>query len=390
ALRADLTGDAGDLARERRELVDHRVDGLFELEDLAARVHPDLLAQVALGDRGRDLGDRADLDGEVGGHDVDRLGEVLPRAGHALHVGLPAEAALGAHLAGHPGDLAREVRQRVDHGVDGVFQLEDLTARVHGDLLAQVALGDRGGHLGDRTDLAGQVARHEVHRVGQVPPGAADTGNRRLPAEYPLGAHLTRHPGDLPGERGELVHHRVDGVFQLEDLTARVHGDLLAQVALGDRGRDLGDVADLAGQVARHEVHRVGQVPPGAADTGNLRLPAQPALGAHLAGHPGDLAGERGQRVDHAVDGLGERGDLALGLDGDLLAQVAPGDRGGDLGDGPDLPGEVARHRVDRVREVLPGPRDRGDLRLAAEAALGAHLAGHPGDLRGEHAELLV
>ena len=34
------------------------------------------------------------------------------------HLGLAAELALGAHLAGHPGDLVGEGRQLVDHGVD--------------------------------------------------------------------------------------------------------------------------------------------------------------------------------------------------------------------------------------------------------------------------------
>ena len=47
--------------RERVELVDHRVDRVLELEDLAADVDRDLLAQVAPGDGGRDLGDVADL-----------------------------------------------------------------------------------------------------------------------------------------------------------------------------------------------------------------------------------------------------------------------------------------------------------------------------------------
>ena len=42
-------------------------------------------------------------------------------------------------------------------------------------------------------------------------------------------------------------------VFQLEDLAPRVDVDLLGQVALRDGGRDLGDVADLAGQVVGHE-----------------------------------------------------------------------------------------------------------------------------------------
>src|SRR3712207_6947159 len=44
------------------------------------------------------------------------------------------------------------------------------------------------------------------------------------------------------------------GGLELQDLPAGVHGDLLAQVALRDGRGDLGDVAHLVGQVARHGV----------------------------------------------------------------------------------------------------------------------------------------
>ena len=77
-------------------------------EDLAPGVDGDLLGQVALGHRGGDLGDVAHLVGEVAGQLVHRVGEVLPRAGDALDLGLAAELALGADLPGHPGDLVGE------------------------------------------------------------------------------------------------------------------------------------------------------------------------------------------------------------------------------------------------------------------------------------------
>src|ERR671910_798422 len=48
ALGADLAGDAGDLRGEAVELVDHRVDGVLELEDLAPDVDGHLLGQVAV------------------------------------------------------------------------------------------------------------------------------------------------------------------------------------------------------------------------------------------------------------------------------------------------------------------------------------------------------
>ena len=62
----------------------------------------------------------------------------------------------------------------------------------------------------------------------------------------------------------------------------RVDGDLLREVAVGDRRRDLGDVTHLVGQVAGQEVHVVGQVLPGAGDPRDLRLPAQLACGTDL------------------------------------------------------------------------------------------------------------
>ncbi len=187
--------------------------------------------------------------------------------GDVVHVGLAAEPALGADLAGHPGDLVGERRQLVDHRVHGALQLEDLAARLDGDRAGQVAAGDRGGHLGDVAHLGGERAGHEVHRVGEVAPGAGHAGYGRLAAEPALAADLAGHAGDLVGERRQLVDHRVDGRLQLGQLAAHVHRDLLAQVAAGHRGGHLGDVAHLVGQVRRHRVHRVGEVLPGPGDT---------------------------------------------------------------------------------------------------------------------------
>ena len=61
-----------------------------------------------------DLGDVAHLGGEVRGEAVDVVGQVLPRAGHALDVGLAAELAFGAdflrdarHLGGEASSADR-------------------------------------------------------------------------------------------------------------------------------------------------------------------------------------------------------------------------------------------------------------------------------------------
>ena len=51
-------------------------------------------------------------------------GQVAPDAGDALDLGLAAEPALGADLAGDARDLGGERRELVDHRVDRLLQLE--------------------------------------------------------------------------------------------------------------------------------------------------------------------------------------------------------------------------------------------------------------------------
>src|SRR5258707_410774 len=86
----------------------------------------------------------------------------------------------------------------------------DMISRdIDGDLLGEVALGDGGRHLGDVADLVGQVVRHPVHRVGEGPPGPRDTLHLGLTPELAFRTDLAGDTGDLVGEGGELVHHRV-------------------------------------------------------------------------------------------------------------------------------------------------------------------------------------
>src|SRR5206468_2861906 len=159
-----------DLRGERGQLLDHDVDRVLELEDLAAGVDGDLLREVALGDGGRHVGDRAHLRGQVLGQLVDVVGQVLPRPDRNSDVQVTAELPFGSDCVGDACDFGRERAELVDHGVDRVLELEDLALDVDGDLLAQVAVGDRRGDLGDVAHLAGQVGRHEVDVVGQVLP----------------------------------------------------------------------------------------------------------------------------------------------------------------------------------------------------------------------------
>ena len=260
---------------------------------------------------------------------------------------------------------------------------------VHRDLLRQVAAGDGGGDVGDVADLGRQVAGHEVDAVGQVLPGAGDAGHLRLAAELAFGADLAGDAGDFRGERVELVHHGVDGVFELQNFAAHVDRDLARQVAARDRRGHVRDIADLVGEVAAHGVDRVGQILPGAGDAGHDGLAAELAVGADLARDAGDFRGERTQLIDHRIDGFLELQNLAAHVDRDLLRQVAVRHRDRHLGDVANLRGEVRRHRVHALGQLLPHAGDAADLGLAAELAFGADLARDAGHLGGEHVELL-
>src|SRR2546423_1841345 len=121
-----------------------------------------------------------------------------------------------------------------------------------------------------------------------------------------------RPPRHLGGEGVQLVHHGVDGFLELQDLAADVDGDLLGQVAVGDGDRHVGDVADLGGQIARHRVDAFGQVLPHAGDLAHLRLTAELAFGADLAGNPRHLGGEHAELLDHGVDDGGGSQELPL------------------------------------------------------------------------------
>ena len=134
ALRSDFARDAGHLGGERVELIDHRVDRVLELQNLAFHVDGDLARQIAARDRRRHFGDVSDLAGEVAGHRVHVVRQVLPRSGDPRNLRLAAELPLGADLARDARHLAGEAIELVDHRVDRFLQLKDLAAHVDRDL----------------------------------------------------------------------------------------------------------------------------------------------------------------------------------------------------------------------------------------------------------------
>src|SRR5205823_4315876 len=179
-LRTDLTSHAGDFRGEGVELVDHDIDRVLQLEDLALDLDGDLLGEVALLNGSGDFGNVANLGRQVGGQLVDVIGQVLPGARGTKDVGLAAEAAFGADLAGHAGDLPGESVELIDHDVDGVLEFGDLAVHINRDLLGKIAAGYRGGDLRDVAHLTCEVAGHGVDVVRQVFPGAGRSLHVRL------------------------------------------------------------------------------------------------------------------------------------------------------------------------------------------------------------------
>ena len=162
AFGSHFAGHAGHFACEDAELVHHGVDGVLQLQNFAAHIDRDLARKIAAGDGGGDFGDIANLVGQVAGHGVHAVGEILPGAGDAFHFRLSAEFAFGADFARHARDFGGEGVELIHHGVDGVLQLQNFAAHVHRDLARQIALGHGRGDFGDVADLVGQVAGHGV------------------------------------------------------------------------------------------------------------------------------------------------------------------------------------------------------------------------------------
>ncbi|KAI3479879.1 hypothetical protein L1887_58027 [Cichorium endivia] len=389
AFGTDLLGDSRHLEREGSQGFHHVVDGQLEVEELAAHLDVDGLAEVAAGDGGGDGGDGSNLRGEVAGHHVDPLGEHLPLTLDVVDLGLTAEATFCADLDRDADDLVGERLELTHHVVDGELEVEDLALDVDVDELGEYTLGDTLCNTCDLSHLRGEVVGHLVDVFGEVLPGALDVGDVRLTAELAVGSDLHGHANDFGGKDAELTHHGVDGVLELRHLALGIDVDGLCEVALGDGGGDDADGAYLSGEVGTHAVDVVGELLPDALYAGHVGLTAELALGADFARDTRDFGGKVAELIDHDVDGDLEFEDLAVCLDFDLLGEVTARDGLCDEGDTAHLVGEVGGETIDDVLELLPGSFDAVHLCLTAELALGSYFKRDTGDFGGEMRETI-
>src|SRR5207247_5945211 len=173
------------------------------------------------------------------------------------------------------------------------------------------------------SDLLGVLALPARHASDLVFPGTGHALHFGLAAEFSFGTDFAGDAGDFGSERGELVHHVVACVFQLENFALDVDSDLLREVSVCNRGRHVGDVPDLVGEIGCHEVDVIGQVFPGSGHALHLSLAAELSFGTDFAGDAGDFGGERGELVQAGVDGVVQLENLVFDVDGDLLGEVA-------------------------------------------------------------------
>ena len=171
----------------------------FKLQNLAFHVDGDLRGEIALGDGRGHVGDVADLAGEIGGHEVDVVGEILPGAGHARHLRPGRRACLRCRPRAPRGVTSRgEAVELIDHRVDGVLQLENLALHLDGDLAAT------GRRLATAVVTSAMLRTWPVRLVAieltlsvrsfQVPATPCTCG---LAAELAFGADLARHASDF-------------------------------------------------------------------------------------------------------------------------------------------------------------------------------------------------
>src|SRR5581483_2197720 len=197
-----------------------RVDGVFQLQNLAARVHGDARGQIAFRHGGRHARDVADLVGQVAGHGVDAFGQISPGSGDGGDYSLTAQFAFGSYFARNARHFAREGIQLLHHGVDHARGVQEFAAQwtavhlqSHG--LREIAFGHRADHARDFRGRLHQVANKAVHRLHALRPSPGHRANGSTLGDF---AVLTDGPADALEFAGHLL-------VDFEDVVQRV-GDL--------------------------------------------------------------------------------------------------------------------------------------------------------------------
>jgi hypothetical protein len=152
AFCTDFKTDTGDFARERPQPYDHAINRVFQIQNFATSLDGDFLAEVAERHSCSHLCNTPDLVREIRREIVDNCRKFSPGSVDVEYDCLTAEFAFGSNLLRYTCDLARELGETIDHGVDDVLELDhDHALYGDRDLLGQVAGSDG---LTDARDIA--------------------------------------------------------------------------------------------------------------------------------------------------------------------------------------------------------------------------------------------
>ena len=194
---------------------------------LSSRISPFTSTVIFLdksprGHGGRHFGDVADLAGQVVGHQVHVVGEVLPRAGDAFAPAPGRRACLRCRLRGPRGSL----RDAKALSWSTIMLMVFLSSRIS-PFTSTVIFFDRSPRA-TAVVTSAMLRTWPVRLVAialtlsvrsfQVP---ATPFTLRLAAELAFGADFARHARHFGGEGGELLDHRVDDLADAQELAAQ-------------------------------------------------------------------------------------------------------------------------------------------------------------------------
>lgn len=225
------------------------------------------------------------------------------------------------------------------------------------------------------TYLYGEIRCHGVDIFGQVLPLALNIGDLGLATKRTIRTDLSGHFAHFNGERAQAVHHLVDGILELQNLSLDLDANLLGKVAPGDGRSDLGNLSHLCGEVHGHAVDVFGKISPCALDIVDRGLATQASLCSDFSGDLGDLASKLLQLVNHGVDGGLELEHFSPTLGLDFLCEVSLGDGCGDLDNVAHLGRQIVGHGVDVDGQIVPHALDAPNVGLSAQYTLGSDIS---------------
>src|SRR5580698_4998567 len=194
----------------------------------SAHVHSDFAREVAARHRRGHLGNVAHLPGQVAGHRVHRVGEILPRSGDAGDLCLAAQFSVRADFTRDARYLSREHAKLLNHGVyDGgrtqefAFEWPSINVQLYG--LRQIAFRHGRDSARDFRRWAQQIIDERVdryfhlspRRLGQVKSHALSRAalfTHHLPDAFQFLRHLlvgshdvVERVGDFSGQPGPVT-----------------------------------------------------------------------------------------------------------------------------------------------------------------------------------------